>query len=142
MSVYVVDASVAAKWFFLQEVNAGEAERLLGGRKELAAPDLLFIEMDSVICRHIRRGQMKTEEGRRIRDSIRQVPLSIHRSAGLLDRAYEIAVNFGQTPYDCLYLALAIALDGQMVTADRRLYDAIAKGPLAERILWVGDIPA
>jgi len=27
------------------------------------------------------------------------------------------------------------------VTADRRLYEAVADGPLGEHVLWVDDIP-
>ena len=43
-------------------------------------------------------------------------------------------------PFLVLYLALAIHLDGQMVTEDRRLYDGLTNGPLAKHILWVEDI--
>jgi predicted nucleic acid-binding protein len=38
-----------------------------------------------------------------------------------------------------LYLALAIELDGRMVTADQRLYNSVSATPLANRIVWVAD---
>jgi hypothetical protein len=28
-----------------------------------------------------------------------------------------------------------------MVTADRKFYDALAKGPYAHRVLWVEELP-
>ena len=42
--------------------------------------------------------------------------------------------------YDFLYLALAVALDCPLVTADRVFYDALKKtSPHAPYLLWVAD---
>ena len=54
---------------------------------------------------------------------------------------YVVAVQTRRSPYDCLYLALAVRLGGPMVTADRRFFDAIAPGPFAQHVLWVEDVP-
>jgi predicted nucleic acid-binding protein len=58
----------------------------------------------------------------------------------LLDSAYEIANQTRQSIYDCLYVSLARLLNGQMVTADRRIYDGLADGLFAEHGVWVQDI--
>jgi predicted nucleic acid-binding protein len=42
--------------------------------------------------------------------------------------------------YDSLYVALAMLLGAPMVTADRRLYDALAAGPFAKYVAWVEDL--
>ncbi len=42
--------------------------------------------------------------------------------------------------YDCLYVALAQALGGRMVTADRRFFDRISGTPYADLVLWVEDV--
>jgi hypothetical protein len=34
-----------------------------------------------------------------------------------------------------------VLLEGKMVTADLRFYDALKNGDYAERLLWVEDIP-
>ena len=41
--------------------------------------------------------------------------------------------------YDSLYLVLAAALGGRVVTADRRLYNGVHGGPLDHLVLWVAD---
>jgi predicted nucleic acid-binding protein len=46
----------------------------------------------------------------------------------------------GQSMYDCLYVALAALLKDRMVTADRRLYDALKDGPLRKHVAWVGEV--
>ena len=45
----------------------------------------------------------------------------------------------GRTSYDSIYLALADSLSTKVVTADRRLYNALQGGPYARLILWVED---
>jgi predicted nucleic acid-binding protein len=39
-----------------------------------------------------------------------------------------------------VYLALAVRLQGGLVTADRRLVNALHKGPLAAHVLWVEEM--
>jgi predicted nucleic acid-binding protein len=40
--------------------------------------------------------------------------------------------------YDSVYVALAVALDCPLVTADERLVNALAIGSLASHVLWIG----
>lgn len=44
---YVIDASVAVKWY-LPEVFEQEASRLLNGRHELHVPELILPEIGSI----------------------------------------------------------------------------------------------
>ena len=140
MSTYIVDASVAAKWF-MEEADSNAAARLLADGHWLHAPDYLLIKIDSVISKRIRRKEMSEEDGRKVRTAFRQFPIQSHNFLSLLDPAYEIAISTGQAIYDCLYVALATQLDAPMVTADRRFYRALAHGPFAGQLLWVQDIP-
>lgn len=139
MSVYIVDASIAAKWF-VEEEFADAALRLFDDANQLHAPDFLLLEMDSVLCKWIRRGTITVMDASDIRTALRQYPIHTHSFLGLLDPAYAIANQTGRSIYDCLYVVLATLLDGQMVTADRGLYDGLADGPLAEHVVWVDDI--
>ena len=139
MSVFVVDASVAAKWVF-PESHTENSLRLLTGQNRLHAPDFLFAELDNVVCKRIRLGEISQVEGNRVREALRRFPIQTHSFLPLLDPGYEIAVRSGRSLYDCLYVALAVLLDGQMVTADRRLYKGLAGGPLSKSILWVEEL--
>ena len=136
MSVLVVDSSVAAKWFN-NEAHADAALAVLDGSNDLHAPDFFPIEFDNIVCKWVRRGLLKVQEGIDVREAIRQCPIELHPFAALMDSAFAIANETQRSMYDCLYVALAVLLDGSMVTADRRLYDAIAPGPLAAHITWV-----
>lgn len=140
MSVYVVDASVAAKWF-LPEQYTESARRVLAPENDLHAPDLFLVEIDSVLCRHIRRGELSIAEGDEIRRSLVGYPIQYTPLEELRTLAYAMANQTRTTPYDCLYLALAVLLGGQMVTADRRFYDRVTDGALAPSVLWVEDVP-
>jgi predicted nucleic acid-binding protein len=139
MSRYVVDASVAVQWFF-EEAQTAAALRLRGARHQRHAPDLLLVEVDNVVCKRVRRKEITAADGREVRASLRLIPIQIHPSVPLLDSAYELAVRTNCSIYDCLYVALAMLLGAPMVTADRRLYDALATGPFAKYLAWVEEL--
>jgi predicted nucleic acid-binding protein len=54
--------------------------------------------------------------------------------------ALTLTVTIGHRVSDCLCLALAEQSDSQLVTADRRFYQAFVKGGLGHRMLWVEAI--
>lgn len=136
MKVFIVDASVAAKWF-IEEENSSAALSILHRNVQLHAPDFLLVEMDSIITKWIRRGAVSLQEGSDLRDSLRQYPIQLHTFLPFLDSAFVIASQTGQSIYDCLYIALAALLGGKMVTADRRLYDALKNSPFKKSIAWI-----
>lgn len=139
MSVFIVDASMAAKWF-MEEEYSEVALSVLQESNQLHAPDFLLLEMDSIICKWTRRGAVSPAEGTELRNAIRQYPIQHHPFITFLDSAFAIANRTGQSIYDCLYVALAAILKGSMVTADRRLYNVLKNGPLKKHIIWIGDI--
>lgn len=140
MRIHIVDSSVAAKWFSHEEFSDA-ALRVLRADDQLHAPDFFLLEMDNIVCKWIRRGLITAAEGTEIRAALRRVPITIHPVAGIHDAAFAIANDTGRALYDCLYVALAVLLDGQMVTADRRLYDALAAGTYGAHLVWVEDVP-
>ena len=140
MNIRIVDASVAAKWF-AEEQFADDARRLISENNQLHVPDFFLLEMDNVLVKWIRRGLITEPEGMDVRSILRQLPIYTHPTGELRDFAYSIANQTGRSFYDCTYLALTILLDGQMVTADRRFYDALSTGPFTKHLLWVENIP-
>ncbi|MGC8495036.1 MAG: type II toxin-antitoxin system VapC family toxin, partial [Syntrophobacteraceae bacterium] len=108
----------------------------------LHVPDFFLLEIDSVLCRKMRRREISREEAQEVRSAIAIFPLQKHPFQLLMDSAFELAAQTRSSPYDCVYLILAIVLEAQMVTADRRFYDRICKSRLtAENLCWVEDLP-
>jgi predicted nucleic acid-binding protein len=137
LSLYVVDASVAAKWF-VPEYLSESALRLLDDEHELSSPDLLWPEVGSVVWKKARRGEITTEEAARIVAALDVCPLVAFASRLVLGGALDVAFATGRSVYDSVYLALAVALDCRLATADERLANAIASGPLARHVVWIG----
>ena len=136
MTIFVLDASVVAKWF-AQEPFADRASLLLDDRHQLHAPDFLLVEMDSVFANWVRRGALTRSAASEARATLRRCPLQFHDAAALLDPAFAIALHAGASVYDSLYVALAAFLKARLVTADRKLLDALAPTPLSKHLLWI-----
>jgi len=139
MTELVVDASAAVKWFF-EEDHAEEALRLLDDRLTLHAPDFMLLEVDSVVSKRVRRGLVVPRIAALVRGALRQMPVQLHDFEPLVDPAFELSLATGASVYDCLYVALGELLDGQVVTADRRLIAAIESSGLTGRAIWLGDL--
>lgn len=140
MSDLVVDASVAIKWF-LPEIHGEAALRLLEGQYALRAPDLIFSEFGNVLWKRFRKGQISRKEAIVTTEALLALPLQVESSQSLIPAALEIACSAHRTVYDSLYLAVAIAYQCRVVTADSKLHNALKKGALSAYLLWVEDIP-
>ena len=68
-------------------------------------------------------------------------PLAVHASASLIHGALEIATLTDRAVYDAMYVALAVALGGPLVTADRRLANALEGTAFGRHVVWVEDLP-
>ncbi len=133
MSTLVVDCSVAIKWF-VPEPLSGQADRLLDGARDLLAPDLIFPELGNVLWKKVARRELSPAEARDVLSGLQRVPLVVEPSRALTAAALEIALVHGRTVYDAVYVALAVAHDCTLVTADDRLVRTLAVGPLARHV--------
>ncbi len=138
MKPCVVDASLVAAAFF-QEPYTAEARALLVSGRELRAPDLIHLECANAIWKRWRRGEIDEEEANQLLADARRLPLQLTPSNELIDSALHLAIQTDRSVYDCLYLALALDRAGQLVTADQRLVNALAHGPLADHVRWIGS---
>lgn len=132
MKPVVVDASVAAKWFF-PEQHARAALRLLDGKHRLLAPELIRGEFGNIAWKNHRRGLITADEAAEIMHQFLLLPLEICHSDPLIASAVELATATNRTVYDSLYVALAIDRKAVFVTADLELGDAAGT---------VADLPA
>ena len=74
MSRYVVDASMAIKWF-LPEIHSEAVLRLRHSRYRLHVPALMTLELGNVLAKRIRRGELTRAEGDVVLKELKQLPL-------------------------------------------------------------------
>jgi predicted nucleic acid-binding protein len=141
--ILVPDAGVGVKWF-VPEPDAEAAARLLDARFELHVPSYFFIEAASVFQRKVAVERTLSEvEALEAFRLLHAVPMTVHATEGLLEEAVRHGIRYRRPVYDSLYMVLALALGGRVVTADRRLYNGVHGGPLDHLVLWVTDpLPA
>ena len=135
----IVDASVAAKWYFIEE-HSDLAEILLGEEWEILAPDFIHIEVGAIAWKRVQRGEIDAAAAGHVLTELFQVPFNLVRATELAPAALALALQTGRTIYDCLYLAMAIREGCPLVTADRKLYNSLQSGPFASHILWIEQL--
>ncbi len=140
MKQFIVDASVAIKWF-IPEIHADAACQLLENNYKLAAPELIFSEIGNIIWKKWCRKEITLDTAQGLIKDFQQSPFTIHDTQSLFESTWEIARQYQRSFYDSLYLALAKNQNCQMVTADLKLYNALRHLPIAKLLLWVEDVP-
>ncbi len=132
MKTFVVDASVAAKWFLPSsgETFIGEAEELLksyvAGELRLLVPDLFWAELANIFWKAVRQGRWTRAAAENAMHTARNRTIPTIPALKLLEDAFDIALTFDRSVYDCLYVSLAVVSKCELVTADERLANALA----------------
>jgi predicted nucleic acid-binding protein len=139
MTPTVIDANVAIKLFF-EEEDSDVAELCMKQAELPTAPDIIWAETANVIWKRRRRGDINADTALAINQQVMVLPIQLRPSAELVPEALNLAVQYDRTVYDCLYLALAMKSDGVLFTADQRLVNALARGPLAKYVRWIGEL--
>ena len=141
MSSFVLDASVAAKWFLpsAHEPLVIEALALLRsytqGQLRFIVPDLFWAEFGNVMWKAARLGRCSRQEAESAIAVMREHRVPAIASAILVKDAFAIAANFNRTVYDSIYVALAVTSHTPLITADEKLAGALA---LYFPVKWLG----
>ncbi len=123
----VVDASVLVV-ALADDGSDGDTARARLRGEDLAAPELLDLEVASVLRRHAASGLIDASRVEMALADLNASPLQRAPHLPLLARAWELRENL--TIYDAAYVALAEALQVALLTGDKRL--ARAPGPRCE----------
>jgi predicted nucleic acid-binding protein len=143
VTLFVVDASVAAKWFLPSKDESLSAEAFVllqgysRGESRFVVPDLFWAELGNLLWKAVRRGRFQKRWAETALVSVHELKLATVPSQTLLDRAFQIATRFDRTVYDALYVALAVQSQAQLITADERLANSLAAH---FPIRWLGAI--
>jgi predicted nucleic acid-binding protein len=120
MNLYVLDTNVTLAWY-LEEAFSPSArqwqDRLLGGTVRLMVPSLHYWEFASALRTLVMRRVIQEESARETLDLHLDAPLEVADP----DRrdVLRVALEYGATVYDGVFIALALAHDVPLVTAER-----------------------
>jgi len=117
--VIVIDASVLAPALADDESDGDLVRTRLQG-EQLAAPELIDLEVTSTLRRATRAGRLDNRRSSQALADLAALPLKRVSHLPLLPRVWELRENL--TAYDAAYVALAETLGALLLTAD---------GPLA-----------
>lgn len=116
---YVIDASSVVA-YLLGESSDAERGATLG---DVHAPGLVDVEVTQTLRGLLRGAKLNLATAELARAELGQLALRRHPDVRLLRRAWELRDVC--STYDALYVALAEALDGALVTRDVRLAQGV-----------------
>lgn len=142
---YVLDATVATKWHLSDEEHVDRARQVRldfeADRIGLVAPTQLQFEVAAAILkatRHPERPQrLAPQIGGRALEVFQSWNIRYVPGEPLVARAYRLAIQYGCSYYDAIYVALAQATGIPLLHADSKLRRALGnRFPLA---VWIED---
>ena len=134
---YVVDASVAIKWFFQTDEDHLElAIALLRANRDgevvFFQPPHFIAEVAAVLARE------EPNEAQEDLSDLLNFDLQWVENTRVYMTACDLAIRLNHHLFDTLYHAVALhAPDATLITADRRYFD---KARPIGQILWLGDL--
>ena len=143
MKVFVLDPSVAVKWFLSPKDESLSAEALalyeefLERKINFIVPDIFWAEVGSAFWKAIRLGRFQKTTAQEAITALLKCALPTFSIEMLLERAFLIATTFDRSVYDALYVALALQSGAELITADERLANALAAH---FPITWLGAL--
>jgi predicted nucleic acid-binding protein len=119
--VIVVDASVLAP-ALADDGSGGDRARARLAGETIAAPELIDLEVVSVVRRAARAGRLDDRRSAQALADLTALPLRRAPHLPLLERVWALRENL--TVYDAAYVALAETIGAPLLTADSALVDA------------------
>jgi predicted nucleic acid-binding protein len=114
--ILVLDASVMIDLLLAWEPFYGQIKARIRLADWLAAPHLLDIEVTQVLRRFVLRREIKSQRAEDAIKDLQDFPIKRYPHTALLPRVFSLRNRL--TAYDALYLALAKALDAELLTRD------------------------
>ena len=122
----VVDASAVMELLLNTTAGQAVAERIADPALGLHVPHLVDVEVAQALRRCAREGELDVAAASAAIDGLRDLDLQRHAHEPLLDRIWQLRQNL--SAYYAVYVALAEALDAELLTCDVRLTRAPGAG--------------
>jgi predicted nucleic acid-binding protein len=127
----VFDASVFVRTLVQRDAAAVEwVRRAMRKEVTVAVPDLVFAEIANALGLYVRDSTLTLDGAVRRVALVLRVPLEVRSLEVIVAPAVGVAVSRGLSVYDACYAVLAEAEKAVLVTADRRLADAVTRAEL------------
>jgi predicted nucleic acid-binding protein len=136
---FVIDASVAAKWFF-QESDHEAAKRLLARDLPLFAPDIIIAEVTNILWKRLSAGAIDREQAGEVLAALPGMFQQVFTSEELSTRALYWSQRLDRPALDAFYVACAEITGCHLVSVDHFLRVAGANAGIA--ILTVAEANA
>ena len=139
---FVLDASTAGAFILREQQHLAVVRffaSLANSDRQLIAPDFWLLECSNICRKRVARGELTRSEAVTTYRQFKKLPVIRMDTQHLLDYAIDLALAFGLTSYDALYVATAQYVGGTLVTADARLADALRASELAARVRHVSE---
>ena len=137
----VIDASVALKWQFKDELETEQALQMMkdfvDGKTELISPALFSYGIVNAMHIAVLKERMPEKEALGAINDILSVGIKLVDFSDSAELAFSLAQKYNRSAYDCAYLSLAQKEDCPMFTADKRLFNALNNK--VRFIKWIGD---
>lgn len=140
MKSVIIDASVALKWFFdeeLKEVAEDIFDQIETRKIKAIVPEIFYFEMSNICSMKSRRKLAEPALVMTYFSKILDIGLERHLHETIADVALEYSLQMEVSVYDASYLALAEIYGAPLVTADKKLVRA-CQGKF-ELIEYLGD---
>jgi hypothetical protein len=138
VSDFIVDASVAVKWF-VAETDSLVADELSASNHRLFAPRLIVAEVANALARKAMAGLMSAAEACVYLRSLPHYFDDVLAVDELMEPALENACAIRHPIYDLIYLEAARRLDAQLITADQKFTAKIAGTGFARHVTLLSD---
>lgn len=140
MTLLIVDASVAIKWFVPAEAGRAEAieilDRIHQAPSAFAVPELFFNEMLAVLTRLVGRDAIAI---RSYMDALQDLGFRrIGNGRELLACAAQLACSHRLSGYDAVYAASAKLTEGVWLTADAEAHRRLRRLKISKAVCQAG----
>lgn len=143
MNAIVIDASVAMRWVFRDEMDRDGALRiadaLAAGAVDATGPPNFLLEVAAALAMGIRLGRIDRERADEALAALSMVSITEDEPHGFASAAYRLALETGIRVPDAAYVEIARRTGRTLVSADRpQLRAASSLGLTATPIAEVG----
>lgn len=136
---FVIDASVAVKWFIAEE-ESDKAAQLLTSSQQLIAPDFVIVEVCNAAWKLHRSGRIGAAQVDAVAARIGEFFAELRAARPLAARAAALARLVDMPVYDCFYVALAESESAQLIVDDAKLLAALRLHGLGSRVVSLMEL--